>query len=43
MHDGCAATLDQRFDTNCGGDRHGHVDALDAQQRSDLVAYLSSL
>lgn len=45
MHDGCAATLTQRF-TNpaCGGgDRHGTTSHLAADQIADLVAYLESL
>jgi mono/diheme cytochrome c family protein len=41
MHGGCAATLAQRFDPACGGDRHGG--ALDDAQRADLVAYLETL
>ncbi|MFO0553524.1 MAG: cytochrome c [Polyangiaceae bacterium] len=44
MHDGCAATLDERFDPACGGDeRHGRTAALSAQQRADLVAYMNTL
>ncbi|MFO0553428.1 MAG: c-type cytochrome [Polyangiaceae bacterium] len=44
MHDGCAATLDQRFEPSCGGDeRHGKTAALTAEQRADLVAYLNTL
>ena len=41
MHDGCAVTLERRFDPACGGASHGG--ALDAAQRADLVAFLSTL
>jgi mono/diheme cytochrome c family protein len=44
LHDGCAATLLDRFGASCGGgDQHGHTSQLDAGQLSDLVAYLESL
>ncbi len=47
IHSGCAATLADRFDPAniaCGGgEKHGHTSQLDAQQLSDLVAYLQSL
>jgi DNA-binding beta-propeller fold protein YncE/mono/diheme cytochrome c family protein len=43
IHTGCAATLRDRFDPACGGDRHGNVADLDAGQLDDLVAYLESL
>lgn len=45
MHDGCAETLAERFeDPECGGgDAHGKTSQLDAEQLSDLVAYLESL
>lgn len=43
MHDGCAATLADRFDPKCGGNSHGNVSGLSDAQRSDLVAYLESL
>ncbi len=44
LHDGCAATLTDRF-TSCGGttDLHGVTSQLTAAQISDLVAYLSTL
>ncbi|MFO0562946.1 MAG: c-type cytochrome [Polyangiales bacterium] len=45
MHNGCAATLRDRF-TNpaCGGgDRHGVTSHLNAEQINDLVAYLETL
>jgi hypothetical protein len=39
MHDGCAATLLQRFDPECGGEDHGGpIEDLDA-----LVAWLAGL
>jgi hypothetical protein len=44
LHDGCAATLLDRFGPACGGgDQHGHTSQLSPQQLSDLVAYLQSL
>jgi hypothetical protein len=45
MHDGCAATLDDRFtDATCGGgDQHGVTSHLTASDRADLIAYLQSL
>jgi mono/diheme cytochrome c family protein len=44
MHNGCAATLGDRFGA-CGGsaDKHGHVSTLTDAQRVDLVEYLGSL
>ena len=45
MHDGCAATLADRF-TNpaCGGgDRHGVTSQLSGADVADLIAYLQSL
>jgi mono/diheme cytochrome c family protein len=42
LHDGCAKTLQQRFDPECGGKAHGRR-MLTAAQRNDLVAYLESL
>jgi hypothetical protein len=45
MHDGCAASVGDRFTQGqCGGDiRHGNVAQLTSQQRADLSAYLLSL
>jgi hypothetical protein len=44
MHDGCAATLADRFGTKCGGDqRHGNTAQLGAAEIGDLIAYLESL
>jgi hypothetical protein len=43
MHDGCAATLRDRFNPACGGDRHGITASLSSGQIDDLVAYLQSL
>ena len=45
MHNGCAATLADRFASlSCGGgDKHGVTSALTAAQIDDLVAYTSSL
>lgn len=47
MHDGCAATLRDRFDpaqSACnGGDLHGKTSQLAPSEVDDLVAYLESL
>jgi mono/diheme cytochrome c family protein len=44
IHNGCAATLRDRFDPSCGGgDRHGKTSHLSADQIDDLVAYLETL
>jgi mono/diheme cytochrome c family protein len=42
MHDGCAATLTDRFGA-CGGTTHGNTAGLTAAQIADLVAYLDTL
>ncbi|MDB4930270.1 MAG: hypothetical protein JWM10_2754 [Myxococcaceae bacterium] len=42
LHDGCAATLADRFGP-CGGDRHGQTSQLRPPQIADLVAYLETL
>ncbi|WP_437928640.1 c-type cytochrome [Sorangium sp. So ce291] len=43
MHDGCAATLHDRFGPCGGGDQHGVTSALTPAQIDDLVAYLETL
>ena len=43
MHDGCAATLRDRFNPACGGAQHGMTDKLTSGQIDDLVAYLQTL
>jgi cytochrome c peroxidase len=43
MHDGCAATLHERFGACGGGDNHGHTSQLTPAELADLVAYLESL
>lgn len=43
MHNGCAATLADRFDPACGGNAHGNTANLSAQDKADLVAYLQTL
>ncbi len=51
MHDGCAETVAARFDpellredgTVCGGDAHGNLAGLDADDIRDLVEYVQSL
>ncbi|WP_434047774.1 MULTISPECIES: c-type cytochrome [Sorangium] len=43
MHDGCAATLHDRFGPCGGGDRHSVTSALTPAQIDDLVAYLETL
>ncbi len=42
MHDGCAATLADRFGP-CGGTAHGNTSGLTSYQIADLVAYLETL
>lgn len=43
MHDGCAATLADRFGACGGGDYHGFTSQLTAAQVGDLVAFLDSI
>ena len=43
MHDGCAATLRDRFGACGGGDKHGHTSQLSETELGDLIAYLESL
>jgi hypothetical protein len=43
MHDGCAATLRDRFGACGGGDKHGVTSRLQASQVDDLLAYLNTL
>jgi hypothetical protein len=44
MHNGCAATLLDRFTPGCGGDlRHSVGTTLSAAQLTDLVGYLETL
>ena len=43
LHDGCAATLADRFGSCGGGDLHGGTSTLTQDQLSDLIAYLDSL
>jgi mono/diheme cytochrome c family protein len=44
MHDGCAKSLRERFNPECGGgDMHGHTSQLSAAEIDDLVAYLETL
>jgi hypothetical protein len=45
MHNGCAATLADRFgNASCsGGDKHGLTSTLSAAQVGDLTTYLQSL
>lgn len=44
MHDGCAATLAERFEPGCGGgDQHGKSSQLTSAQLADLIAYLETL
>jgi len=50
FHNGCAATLEDRFDvTNAtkidcaGGEQHGHIAQLTDSDRTDLVKYLETL
>jgi hypothetical protein len=44
LHDGCAATLRQRFDANCGGGNlHGNTSGLTEAELGNLIAYLETL
>ena len=43
MHDGCAATLRDRFTTCGNGSLHGNTATLTATQLDDLIAFLESL
>jgi hypothetical protein len=43
LHDGCAATLADRFGPCGGGDLHGHTSQLTGAQQAELIAYLESL
>ncbi len=43
LHDGCAATLADRFGSCGGGDLHGATSTLTQDQLADLIAYLDSL
>lgn len=43
LHDGCAATLRDRFSACGGGDRHGKTSHLSAAEIDDLVTYLETL
>jgi hypothetical protein len=43
MHDGCAATLAERFNPKCGGTNHGVTSSLTPGQIADLVAFLETL
>jgi hypothetical protein len=43
LHDGCAATLRDRFGKCGGGDAHGHTSQLAPAALDDLIAYLDSL
>lgn len=42
MHDGCATTLDDRFEL-CGGTAHGQTSHLGEADKHDLIQYLRSL
>ncbi len=43
MHDGCAATIEERFDESCGGTDHGDVSGLDDAEYDALLRYLHAL
>jgi mono/diheme cytochrome c family protein len=43
LHTGCANTLRDRFDPQCGGETHGKTAELSDAQIDDLVAYLETL
>ena len=41
LHDGCAATLRERFDPACGGDLHGETADLSETDLDALIAWLA--
>ncbi len=43
FHDGCARTLQARFDPRCSGGNHGVTADLGERQRADLVKFLETL
>jgi cytochrome c peroxidase len=43
IHTGCAETLRDRFDPECGGAAHGDLAGLTDADLDDLVAYLETL
>lgn len=43
LHDGCAATLSDRFGACGGGGQHGHTSPLRRTELADLIAYLEML
>jgi len=43
LHDGCAATLADRFGPCGGGDSHGHTSQLSPSDVADLAAFLGTL
>lgn len=44
IHDGCAGSLADRFQPDCGGgDRHGRVSQLAPEEIDDLIGYLETL
>jgi mono/diheme cytochrome c family protein len=44
LHNGCADTLEKRFEPGCGGgDQHGKTSQLSASELADMVSYLGSL
>jgi hypothetical protein len=44
MHRGCAGTIADRFNPDCGGgDQHGRTSQLSEADRGDLAAYLDTL
>jgi mono/diheme cytochrome c family protein len=43
LHDGCAATLLDRFAPPCGSDFHGNTSHLSSAEIDDIIAYLQSL
>jgi hypothetical protein len=43
LHTGCAKTLLERFDPECGGDEHGNVAGLSEAEILQIVAYLETI
>jgi cytochrome c peroxidase len=43
LHDGCAASIADRFGSSCATSAHGNTSSLSSGEVSDLVAYLETL
>jgi hypothetical protein len=44
MHDGCAATLEDRLQVNdCAGNHHGNVSTMSDADKANLIEFLQTL